>query len=475
MKRSEYIEALGAALSAADASVRDDIIREMEGHIDELAERKPELGEEALIATLSPPAALAAGLLEELGFPEAAGSGRGDADTNEAAGQGASPASSASGSGGNAAGSSFGERHGDNSDRRERNRKGAFRVFDEPGKHGFTINIDEDDFEGLGELNELGEKLKESFRGLDGLQGLGATIRDAVRSAVRGFGGGLDRASREWSASLDVEGVDELSLDFTRADMTIVPHEGSALRLEIEVEGEPDLLGDYEPLVTREGRALAIKDAEGSRARRVELRVPASILRLSVDTVSGDIECDAGGRDLRISTVSGDVELERSDRAQVATVSGDIDIHDCTALVLETKSGDMEIEDVSGMVRAKSASGDIRIEGAVGPVEVTSLSGDLELELGEGPIKASTASGNVNLEAGRGFSGGEVDSKSGDIEADLSGADLEIFAETVSGDVELGGEDSPDRIPRRLKAVAGQGGARLVLRSVSGNVRADWD
>lgn len=475
MKRNEYIEALGAALSAADASVRDDIIREMEGHIDELAERKPELGEEALIATLSPPTALAAGLLEELGFPEAASLGRGGADSDDSAHQGSSRAADAAEADGKAAGSAFGERHGDNRDRRERNRKSAFRAFDEPGSHGFTINIDESDFDGLDELNELGEKLKESFSGLDGLGGIGATIRDAVRRAVRGFGGGLDRASREWSASLDVEDVDELSLDFSRADMTIEPQEGSSLSLEIEVEGEPDVLGDYEPLVTREGRALAIKDAEGSRARRLEIRIPASILRLAVDTVSGDIECDAGGRDLRISTVSGDVELERSDRAQVTTVSGDIDIRDCAALVLETKSGDMDIEDIPGMVRAKSASGDIRIEGAGGPVEATSLSGDLELGLGEGPLKASTASGNVNLDAGSGFAGGEVDSKSGDIEADLAGADLEIFAETVSGDVELGDEDAPDSIPRRLKAVAGKGGARLVLRSVSGNVRADWD
>ena len=467
MKRSEYIEALGAALCGADASVRDDIIREMEGHIDELAERRPELDEEALIATLSPPESLAAGLLEELGLSETrSSSGGGQAGATASADPGASAGS------GREAGSSFGERHGDGQDRRDRGPKSAFRVFDEAGKHGFTINIDDSDFEGLDELNDLGKKLSESFKGLDGL---GATIRDAVRNAVRGFGGGLDRSSRDWSAELDVEGIDELSLDFSRADMSIEPCEGSTLGLEIEVEGEPDVLGDYEPLVTREGRALAIKDAEGSRARRLGIRVPASILRLAIDTVSGDIECDAGGRDLRISSVSGDVELEHADRAQVVTTSGDLTMSDCAALVLETKSGDIEIEDVPGMVRAQSASGDIRMEGVGGPVEVTSLSGDLELEMGDGPVKASTASGNISLSAGVGFSGGEVDTKSGDVEADLGNASLEIYAETVSGDVELDGETAPDRIPHRLKAVAGQGGARLILRSVSGNVEAAWD
>ena len=459
MKRSEYIETLEAALCGADASVRDDIVREMEGHIDELAERRPELDEEALIATLSPPESLGAGLLEELGLSEAQSpSGGGQAG--------------ASAAGGKEADSPFGERHGDGQDRRGRGPKSAFRVFDEAGKHGFTINIDDSDFEGLDELNDLGEKLRESFKGLDGL---GATIRDAVRNAVRGFGGGLDRSSREWSTELDVEGIEELSLDFSRADMSIEPCEGSTLGLEIEVEGEPDVLGGYEPLVTREGRVIAVKDAEGSRARRLGIRVPASILRLAIDTVSGDIECDAGGRDLRISSVSGDVELEHADRAQVVTISGDLTMSGCAALVLETKSGDMDIEDVPGMVRAQSASGDIRMEGVAGPVEVMSLSGDLELGMGDGPVKASTASGNISLNAGAGFSGGEVDTKSGDVEADLGNASLEVYAETVSGDVELDGENAPDRIPHRLKAVTGQGGARLILRSVSGNVEAEWD
>lgn len=458
MKRNEYIEALGAALRGADASVRDDIIREMEGHIDELAERRPELDEEALIETLSPPGSLAAGLLEELGLSESQPS---------PGGQAASAGSAPSG-----AGASFGERHGDGRDRRDRDPKSSFRIFDDAGKYGFHINIDEKDFEGLDELNGLGEKLKESFKGLDGL---GATIRDAVRNAVRGFGGGLDGSSRDWSTELDVEGIDELSLDFSRADMSIEPCEGSTLGLEIEVEGEPDVLGDYEPLVTREGRALAIKDAEGSRARRLEIRVPASILRMAIDTVSGDMECDAGGRDLRISSVSGDVELKGADRAQVVTTSGDLTISGCGALVLETRSGDIEVEEVSGMVRAQSASGDIRMEGVGGPVEAKSLSGDLELELGDGPVKASTASGNVSLGVGAGFSGGEVDTKSGDVDADLGKASLEIYAETVSGDVELDGESAPDRVPHRLKALSGQGGGRLVLRSVSGNVRADWD
>lgn len=456
MKRSEYIESLEAALHGADASVRDDIIREMEGHIDELAERRPELDEEALIATLSPPESLAAGLLEELGLSES---------QSPSGGRAGSSASDDSGPG-------FGERHGDGRDRRDRSPRSAFRVFDEPGKYGFHINIDDSDFEGLDELKDLGEKLKESFKGLDGL---GATIRDAVRNAVRGFGGGLESSCRDWSTELDVEGIDELSLDFSRADMKIEPHEGSTLSLGIEVEGEPDVLGDYEPLVTREGRAMAIKDAEGSRARRLEIRVPATILRMAIDTVSGDIECDAGGRDIRVSSVSGDVGLEHGDRAQVVTTSGDLGIADCAALVLETKSGDIGIEGVSGMVRAQSSSGDIRMEGVGGPIEARSLSGDLELEVGEGPVKASTTSGNVSLDAGAGFSGGEIDTKSGDVEAELGGASLEIYAETVSGDVELDGETAPDRIPRRLKALSGQGGPRLVLRSVSGNVRADWD
>ena len=79
------------------------------------------------------------------------------------------------------------------------------------------------------------------------------------------------------------------------------------------------------------------------------------------------------------------------------------------------------------------------------------------------------------LEAGKGFLGGQVETKSGDVEASLGGASLEVYAESISGDVELDGETAGDRMPRRLKGIAGSGGACLVLRSVSGDVEADWD
>ncbi|MFZ2635591.1 MAG: DUF1700 domain-containing protein, partial [Rectinemataceae bacterium] len=69
MTKANYLSALASALNGMDERSKSEILLELDGHIDELKERNPDKAEEAIVAELDPPEALAAALFEEAGIP----------------------------------------------------------------------------------------------------------------------------------------------------------------------------------------------------------------------------------------------------------------------------------------------------------------------------------------------------------------------------------------------------------------------
>ncbi|MFA6366545.1 MAG: hypothetical protein WCX13_05105, partial [Candidatus Hydrogenedentales bacterium] len=55
MTRKEYIEALSRGLEGFEEDSRRDILLEIEDHIDELALKHPDMGEEEIVAGLEKP------------------------------------------------------------------------------------------------------------------------------------------------------------------------------------------------------------------------------------------------------------------------------------------------------------------------------------------------------------------------------------------------------------------------------------
>ena len=130
-------------------------------------------------------------------------------------------------------------------------------------------------------------------------------------------------------------------------------------------------------------------------------------------------------------------------------------------------------------VSAGSVSGDVSIDGAHGDVTASAVSGDVHLEhLHATSVRANTVSGEIDVRvdelAGRGdFT---FHSVSGDIRLEVPkgfGADLSLT--TVSGDIDsdfpitLGGSNRWSR--RRVDARIGDGGRRLDVSTVSGDLR----
>jgi DUF4097 and DUF4098 domain-containing protein YvlB len=124
-------------------------------------------------------------------------------------------------------------------------------------------------------------------------------------------------------------------------------------------------------------------------------------------------------------------------------------------------SGDVSIDGAHGDVRASTVSGDLRLDRLhATSIRANSVSGTIDVRVdeltGRGDFTFHTVSGDVTLEVPKGF-----------------GADLSMS--TVSGDINsdfpvtLGGSSRWSR--RRVEARIGDGGRRLDVSTVSGDLR----
>jgi Putative adhesin len=164
-----------------------------------------------------------------------------------------------------------------------------------------------------------------------------------------------------------------------------------------------------------------------------------------LQTVSGHIKGDVGGGSLQVDTVSGDVLLTAHNgrNAQIKTVSGDVG--------LSGTSGDLTLNTVSG--------DSIVTIGDVTRATIESVSGDLNLTTGalgaQSQLDASTVSGDVKLQF-------------------AAAPDADIDVQSFSGDISncFGPKPVEEKYGpgSRLNFRNGKGGAHVHVESKSGDV-----
>jgi DUF4097 and DUF4098 domain-containing protein YvlB len=183
-------------------------------------------------------------------------------------------------------------------------------------------------------------------------------------------------------------------------------------------------------------------------------------------------------------------------RVDVRTSTGDVSVDDVSGTVAaETLSGDIVINGAPASVAIESISGDVTVSGPVANVRIGTVSGDVGLPRATGTINASSTSGDVDIRSD-GVRSGQFESTSGTVT--YSGtimADALLNFTTASGEISLDvtrdinadfdidnvtGRISSDigPEPRRnrwtggesLRFTNGRGGARIVVRNVSGEV-----
>jgi DUF4097 and DUF4098 domain-containing protein YvlB len=212
---------------------------------------------------------------------------------------------------------------------------------------------------------------------------------------------------------------------------------------------------------TSSGLRATLEPAQGRGCSdgRFEITVPAGA-RVSASSWSGSVS---------VRGVHGDVETR--------TQSADIDLRDVGRLDLETLSGDVTIQGVKGDAMIHTVSGDVSLTGARGDLEVETVSGDLELhDIVAKQVRTHTTSGDVDF-AGQIQDAGryEFNTHSGEIRLELPpdvGAQLSVstFSGAIDSDFPITLKAGEHGQAKRLNFTLGQGSARIVAETFSGDI-----
>ncbi len=226
----------------------------------------------------------------------------------------------------------------------------------------------------------------------------------------------------------------------------------------IHVRGHfnPDCHIDVVPSGDREQIRLACSHGPGTGDIDVQIPQASS---LEVRTMSADVSIRDVNGAVHTQTVSGDVDLRGGSPSEID---------------LRSTSGDVTVESSSTATRAHSISGDVHIAGVRGRATIRTVSGECILSGGDFTgMEIETVSGDVVFQgAVTGQGTFEVQSHSGDVTLHLpatTGAEVEM--RSTSGDLVIDMGSGRKSAERELDARIGPGGARLRLRSFSGDVR----
>lgn len=180
---------------------------------------------------------------------------------------------------------------------------------------------------------------------------------------------------------------------------------------------------------------------------------------------------------VEVRSISGDVTIASlGGPAKIRTTSGDVKINKATGVDVNLTSGDLTVENIAGDAYLKTVSGDIEVTTVKGSLEAASVSGDIDFrDVSEArTATGKTVSGNITY-IGTILAGGnyEFESMSGDIEMTIpAGSGFDFEANTFSGviDTDFSIEVSGKLSRKEIHGTVNKGGARIRLKSFSGNI-----
>lgn len=169
-----------------------------------------------------------------------------------------------------------------------------------------------------------------------------------------------------------------------------------------------------------------------------------------------------------------DIEVPRTARVSVRTLSGDVDASGIGGgSRWASASGDLRLRIEGGEVAAESMSGDITIDSPARiAVSLVSVSGDVRVRAPElASLRVSTTSGDVDVAAALAV-GPEhkINAVSGDVQL-ATGSQVRLEAQTLTGDVRSTVRHRAEGGRGRRTLVVGDGRVRVTVRTMSGDVR----
>lgn len=328
---------------------------------------------------------------------------------------------------------------------------------------------DEEIIAGLGSIDEVLQNienydqvkttnLSDSFRELSsGLGNIGRIVKDIFRDLSSGasFTFSFSADDNDYEEVEDWYGVSDILFDSSMSDCDISVTRGDTLRYSFTTN-RPE---DADLKIERRDERLYLSIERNIRlvptvSSRLKLQIPEEIRNVYLNGVSGDISInDINLGNIVVNSVSGDLEMQEVSGNQCVykATSGDLDVNDChlSQLSIDTTSGDVEIHESECDLMIKTTSGDCDITSHRGRILVEAISGDIEIEM----ENASEISCNT---------------KSGDIDLEISDGNFTAEVSTISGDISTHGLPSVRK--NRGHYLVGNGKAGIVLRTLSGDV-----
>lgn len=173
---------------------------------------------------------------------------------------------------------------------------------------------------------------------------------------------------------------------------------------------------------------------------------------------------------------SGSIRVENIERyVQLRTLSGVIEVNSIGDDVrASSASGAIRLSNIKGDVRMNALSGGIHISEPSGRVEAKTASGSVEVVAAHSDVSAEAASGGISVQGNPGSTAfWELKTVSGVVQLAVPpSANFHLAADAVSGDIRA---DIPIVIEEKgrhsVRAHLGEGGGRIEVRTVSGEIR----
>ena len=232
------------------------------------------------------------------------------------------------------------------------------------------------------------------------------------------------------------------------------------------------------PPIEQRGDTIRV-GKEGSRLRNVSISYTIEVPReteVEATTGSGSEALRDVRGPVKLSTGSGTIHAQRVEReASLSTGSGAIEASELGDDVhASTGSGAITLSGVKGGVRGSTGSGTIRVTGSAGRLQLSTGSGSIAVSGASNDLNVHTAAGTITIDGDPAAnSTWEMRTASGSVELTVPpSANFLFSASAVSGGIRT---DIPivveEQSRHELRARLGSGGARVQVRTVSGDIR----
>ena len=232
------------------------------------------------------------------------------------------------------------------------------------------------------------------------------------------------------------------------------------------------------PPIEQKGDTIRIgKDI--SRVRNVSISYVIEVphdTEVSTQVASGSQTIVNVRGPVKAEAASGSIRVDHIDRqTQLNTLSGSIDAQNIgDDLRASSASGSVTAANIKGDVRTSALSGTTQISRPDGRVDADTASGTVEVQGATRDVKAHAASGRVDVQGNPNASSyWDLKTVSGVVQLGVpSNANFHLSAEAVSGQIKT---DVPIVIEEQgkhsLRARMGNGGGRVEVRTISGEIR----